>query len=105
MSSIIVAITPVTGHVVPLLTIAGSLVEQGHDVTVLTGSAFHRQSAATGAKVVHLAGEADIDGGAGRTELVCPRTFQSYDSGSGGTGATLERKPACRNHLGPVTYP
>lgn len=62
MSRIVVAASPLSGHVAPMLTIATSLVERGHDVTTLTGSAFHHRAAATGARVADLSGEADFDG-------------------------------------------
>jgi UDP:flavonoid glycosyltransferase YjiC (YdhE family) len=61
MSKIIVAATPLTGHVMPLLTIAQGLVRRGHDVTVLTGSKFRPQATSTGARVVDLSGVADFD--------------------------------------------
>jgi UDP:flavonoid glycosyltransferase YjiC (YdhE family) len=61
MSKIIVAATPLTGHVTPLLAIARGLVERGHDVTMLTGSKFRPQAASTGARVVDLSGMADFD--------------------------------------------
>jgi UDP:flavonoid glycosyltransferase YjiC (YdhE family) len=61
MSEIIVAATPLTGHVMPLLAIARGLVERGHDVTVLTGSKFRPQATSTGARVVGLSGVADYD--------------------------------------------
>jgi UDP:flavonoid glycosyltransferase YjiC (YdhE family) len=61
MSRIIVAATPITGHVMPLLTIAQGLVKRGHDVTVLTGSKFRPQATSTGARVVNLSGAADFD--------------------------------------------
>jgi MGT family glycosyltransferase len=62
MPRIVVAASPMPGHVAPLLTVAGSLVERGHDVTMLTGSVFRHQVAATGARAVDLPGEADFDG-------------------------------------------
>jgi UDP:flavonoid glycosyltransferase YjiC (YdhE family) len=61
MSRIIVAASPITGHVTPLLTIARGLVDRGHDVTILTGSKFHPKAKATGARVVDLPAAADYD--------------------------------------------
>ena len=61
MSSIIVAAPPVTGELQPLLQIAASLVDRGHAVTVLTGSRFGPQVAATGSRFVALTGAADFD--------------------------------------------
>ena len=61
MSSIIVTAPPWTGELQPLLQIAAGLVERGHTVTVLTGSRFGPQVAATGAHFASLTGAADFD--------------------------------------------
>jgi MGT family glycosyltransferase len=61
MASIIIASVPVHGHVTPLLAVASSLVERGHDVRFVTGSRFAEKVAATGASFVLLAAEADYD--------------------------------------------
>ena len=61
MSSVVVAAQPFTGELQPLLAVAGGLVERGHAVTVVTGSRFGAQVAATGARFVPLTGAADLD--------------------------------------------
>lgn len=61
MPSIIVAAPPNTGELQPLLQIAGGLVQRGHAVTVVTGSRFGAQVAATGAGFRPLSGAADYD--------------------------------------------
>ncbi|MEU6720358.1 nucleotide disphospho-sugar-binding domain-containing protein [Nonomuraea sp. NPDC046802] len=58
---IIVAATPVHGHVAPLLTVAADLVRRGHQVTVLTGARFKERTEAVGAFFMALPGEADYD--------------------------------------------
>ncbi|WP_433514770.1 glycosyltransferase [Nonomuraea sp. CA-143628] len=61
MSKILVAATPVHGHVAPLLTIAADLVRRGHEVTVLTGARFKDRTEAVGAFFTALPEEADYD--------------------------------------------
>jgi MGT family glycosyltransferase len=61
MTRIIIAATPIYGHVAPLCAIAADLVKRGHQVTFLTGSAFKRSVEATGAAFVALTGNADFD--------------------------------------------
>jgi UDP:flavonoid glycosyltransferase YjiC (YdhE family) len=61
MTRIIVAATPIYGHVAPLRAIAADLVRRGEQVTVLTGSAFRDSIEETGARFVALPGEADFD--------------------------------------------
>jgi UDP:flavonoid glycosyltransferase YjiC (YdhE family) len=58
---IILAPTPISGHVNPLLVTAGILLEAGHEVVVTTGSAFRRKVEATGARFHPLAAGADLD--------------------------------------------
>jgi UDP:flavonoid glycosyltransferase YjiC (YdhE family) len=61
MTRIIIAATPVYGHVAPLILIAVDLVAQGHHVTFLGGSAFKSAIEKTGASFAQLASDADFD--------------------------------------------
>ncbi|MEU4233534.1 nucleotide disphospho-sugar-binding domain-containing protein [Nonomuraea sp. NPDC026600] len=61
MSKIVVAATPVHGHVAPLLAVAADLVGRGHEVTVLTGMRFKERTEAVGAYFTALPEEADYD--------------------------------------------
>jgi UDP:flavonoid glycosyltransferase YjiC (YdhE family) len=61
MTRVIIAATPVYGHVAPLKSIAADLVSRGHHVTFLTGSAFKNFIEGTGASFVPLVGNADFD--------------------------------------------
>ncbi|MEU6713777.1 nucleotide disphospho-sugar-binding domain-containing protein [Nonomuraea sp. NPDC046802] len=61
MSKIIVAATPVHGHVAPLLTVAADLVRRGHELTVLTGARYKERTEAVGASFVALPEAADYD--------------------------------------------
>jgi UDP:flavonoid glycosyltransferase YjiC (YdhE family) len=61
MTRIIIAATPVYGHVAPLRSIAANLVGRGHHVTFLSGSAFKTFVEGTGATFVPLRGNADFD--------------------------------------------
>lgn len=61
MTRVIIAATPVYGHVAPLRAIAADLVGRGHHVTFLSGSAFKDSVEATGASFVALTGNADFD--------------------------------------------
>ena len=54
--------TPATGHLNPLLAIARMLVDDGHEVMVLSGSAFRDRITASGARFMALPGAADFDG-------------------------------------------
>jgi len=54
--------TPATGHLNPLLAIARLLVDEGHEVRVLSGSAFRDRIEASGARFMALPGCADFDG-------------------------------------------
>lgn len=60
---IIVASTPATGHVNPMLAITRILVAEGHEVAIYTGSAFHGRVEASGARFFSLTGDADFDPG------------------------------------------
>ncbi|MFE4832246.1 glycosyltransferase [Streptomyces sp. NPDC056672] len=61
MVRIIVASTPVHGHVSPLLSVASHLVRRCHEVTVLTGSRFEARARAAGADFAALPEGADWD--------------------------------------------
>jgi MGT family glycosyltransferase len=61
MTRVIIATTPVYGHVAPLRAIAADLVGRGHHVTFLTGSAFKTFIEGTGATFVPLSGNANFD--------------------------------------------
>ncbi|WP_250403782.1 nucleotide disphospho-sugar-binding domain-containing protein [Streptomyces cellostaticus] len=58
---IVLAATPLTGHIRPVLKLARHLVAAGRRVTVVSGSRFAPQAAAAGAAFVPLAGPADFD--------------------------------------------
>jgi MGT family glycosyltransferase len=58
---ILLASTPATGHINPLVTIARFLVEDGHQVVFLTGSAFRGRIESSGAEFRALPGNADVD--------------------------------------------
>jgi MGT family glycosyltransferase len=59
---ILIASTPATGHLNPLLAITRILLAEGHEITFLTGSAFRARIESSGAKFVSLQGSADFDG-------------------------------------------
>jgi UDP:flavonoid glycosyltransferase YjiC (YdhE family) len=61
MTRIIIAATPVYGHVAPLRAIAADLVRHGYHVTYLAGSAFRTFVESSGATFVPLAGNANFD--------------------------------------------
>jgi UDP:flavonoid glycosyltransferase YjiC (YdhE family) len=58
---IILAPTPISGHVNPLLAAARILLAAGHEVVVTTGSVFRPKVEATGARFHALAAGADLD--------------------------------------------
>lgn len=58
---IVLAATPLTGHVRPVLNLARRLVAAGRRVTVVSGGRFAPQAEAAGAAFVPLAGPADFD--------------------------------------------
>ena len=58
---ILIASTPATGHLNPLLAIVHILRAEGHDITFLTGSAFRSHIEGSGAKFVSLPAGADFD--------------------------------------------
>jgi len=61
MTSVLIASTPVRGHVVPLLAIAEALVAAGDRVRFLTGARYRDEVVATGAEFLPLPPEADYD--------------------------------------------
>lgn len=61
MSRILVALTPITGHVRPALPVVRGLVEAGHDVVVYTGSKFADAITQTGAQAAPMVRGRDID--------------------------------------------
>jgi UDP:flavonoid glycosyltransferase YjiC (YdhE family) len=54
--------TPATGHLNPLLAITRMLTDAGHEVMILSGSAFRDRITAAGARFMTLPGAADFDG-------------------------------------------
>jgi MGT family glycosyltransferase len=58
---ILIASTPATGHLNPLLAITRILLAEGHEITFLTGSAFRARIASSGAKFLSLPTGADFD--------------------------------------------
>jgi MGT family glycosyltransferase len=58
---ILVASTPATGHINPLVTIARFLVEDGHEVVFHSGTEFRRRIESSGARFQALLGKADVD--------------------------------------------
>jgi UDP:flavonoid glycosyltransferase YjiC (YdhE family) len=54
--------TPATGHLNPLLAITRMLTDAGHEVMILSGSAFRDRITAAGARFMALPGAADFDG-------------------------------------------
>jgi MGT family glycosyltransferase len=61
MAHILVAATPVPGHVNPMLPVAQHLGSLGHSITFLFGTLFHDQAAALGFRFVPLSGKADYN--------------------------------------------
>jgi MGT family glycosyltransferase len=61
MTSVLIASTPVRGHVTPLLAVAEALVAAGDRVRFLTGTRYRDEVAATGAEFLALPTEADYD--------------------------------------------
>jgi MGT family glycosyltransferase len=59
---ILIASTPATGHLNPLLAITRMLSTEAHEITFLTGSAFRDRIENSGAKFASLQGAADFDG-------------------------------------------
>ncbi|MEN3290621.1 MAG: hypothetical protein V7634_4921, partial [Bradyrhizobium sp.] len=58
---VLVASTPATGHLNPLLAITHGLLEDGHDVTILTASKLRPRVEAIGATFRAFPAGADID--------------------------------------------
>lgn len=61
MTSVLLAATPVRGHVTPLLAVARSLLAVGDRVRFLTGERYREDVVATGADFLPLPAEADFD--------------------------------------------
>ncbi|HEX6525599.1 MAG TPA: hypothetical protein VF070_37150, partial [Streptosporangiaceae bacterium] len=59
MARIIVAATPIPGHVAPLRRIAADLAGRGHDIVFVTGSSFRDDIERAGLKFAGLSGIAD----------------------------------------------
>ncbi|SFT13393.1 glycosyltransferase [Paenibacillus sp. BC26] len=59
MTKVIIPITPVYGHVAPMLSIAKDLIRRGHEITIITGSQFKEAVEKTGAAFVSFTGAAD----------------------------------------------
>src|ERR1700688_1227707 len=57
----LIASTPATGHVNPMLAIARILMTDGHEVAVYTGSAFRARVEAARAEFFSLPPDADLD--------------------------------------------
>jgi MGT family glycosyltransferase len=58
---VLIVSTPATGHLNPLLPIGRSLMEEGHEVVFLTGSALRQRVEDIGAKFLAFPSEADLD--------------------------------------------
>jgi len=58
---VLIAATPIYGHVMPLRAVARELIARGYDVTFLTGSEYKQRIESIGATFVFLAGDADLD--------------------------------------------
>ncbi len=58
---ILIASTPATGHLNPLLAVARVLIAEGHDVTFLSGTALQHRIEGSGAKFRPLPAGADLD--------------------------------------------
>ncbi len=59
---ILIGSTPATGHLNPLLAIADMAMAEGHDVVMLSGTAFRDRIVKSGARFHPLSGIADFDG-------------------------------------------
>ncbi|MCU1344625.1 MAG: glycosyl transferase [Acidimicrobiia bacterium] len=79
MSNVLMCATPVYGHVAPMITIGGHLVDSGHRVRMLTGSRFAAAVTAAGMEHIALPPACDFDDRS-------PETF------AGGEGLTGVRK-------------
>lgn len=51
--------TPVSGHIIPMLAIAGQLIARNYDVCFVSGSGYRQQAEALGAKFVPVEGYGD----------------------------------------------
>ena len=57
---ILICVTPIYGHVMPIRAIGKELVARGYDVTFVTGSAYKKRIESIGAKLIALEGIADL---------------------------------------------
>ena len=60
MTRLIVASTPIFGHIEPMRVVAADLVRRGHSVTFLTGTTYEDAVERTGSTFVPLLGNADL---------------------------------------------
>src|SRR3954469_3220125 len=58
---VVLAALPAYGHVGPIRTIGAALVQDGYDVTVVTGALFRKSLVRAGGRFVALTGIADWD--------------------------------------------
>lgn len=70
MTRILIATTPVAGHVMPFVPLARALVERGHDVRWYTGARYRAQVETSGGRFVGYRRARDIDDG--RLDLEFP---------------------------------
>jgi len=61
MMKVLIGSTPATGHLNPLLAIGHSLIEEGHEVAFVSGSALRKRIEAIGAEFFPFPAGADID--------------------------------------------
>lgn len=61
MTRILIATTPIAGHVMPFVPLARALVARGHDVRWYTGTKYRPQAEASGARFVAYECARDID--------------------------------------------
>ncbi|KAJ3955182.1 hypothetical protein N0V92_008304, partial [Colletotrichum tropicale] len=57
---VLICSTPVSGHIIPMLTIAEQLVSRGYDVCFVTGSGYRPRAEAAGASFVSVEGYGDF---------------------------------------------
>src|SRR6478735_6657696 len=60
MTRLVVAATPIFGHLEPMRVVAADLVSRGHSVTFLTGTTYEDAVERTGSTFVPLLGNADL---------------------------------------------
>ncbi|CZR52954.1 related to N-glycosyltransferase [Phialocephala subalpina] len=69
---LLICITPVYGHVMPIRAVATALIGRGYDVTVLTGSDYKEKIEDIGATFVPLEGKADL------TEAIMAKLIKNF---------------------------